>query len=347
MTAISPADPAQPILAVEDLNVRFAAQGRTISAVNGVSFSISPGETLAIVGESGSGKSTTGLAVMGLIERTRGTTISGAIRLRRKVGGECDVLRLPYRELRTVRGNDVAMIFQEPMSSLNPVYTIGAQIAEAIHLHRQASRAEALGTALSLLAELGISDPEKCLKSYPHQLSGGMRQRAMIAIALSCRPSLLIADEPTTALDVTVQAQILDLLARIQQQTGMALVFITHNLGIVSEIADRTLVMYAGEVVESVPASELFESPRMPYTAALLQSLPRLGADREGAERLPVIPGNVPSPSALPPGCRFHPRCAHHVAQVCDVGHPILEPCAADHWVRCYRWRDVWPEEAA
>jgi oligopeptide transport system ATP-binding protein len=331
---------ADPVLEVKNLVVSFAAQGRTVRAVNGVSFSIRPGETLAIVGESGSGKSTTGLALMGLIDRSN-AALSGSVRLRRKAGGQCDVLRLPARELRKVRGNDIAMIFQEPMSSLNPVYSIGDQIAEAIRLHQRVDRSKTQDMALALVKELGIPNPEKAVASYPHQLSGGMRQRVMIAIALSCRPSLLIADEPTTALDVTVQAQILELLKRVQEQTGMAMIFITHNLGVVSEIADRTLVMYAGEVVEAVPTAELFEHPRMPYTAALLRSLPRLGVGRRKGERLAAIPGNVPNPVALPSGCRFHPRCAHYVPARCDTGRPELEDSAPEHLVRCYRWREI------
>jgi oligopeptide transport system ATP-binding protein len=227
------------------------------------------------------------------------------------------------------------------MSSLNPVYSIGAQICEAIQLHQRTSRAEALSRALELLLDLGIPNPERCLTSYPHQLSGGMRQRVMIAIALSCQPNLLIADEPTTALDVTVQAQILDLLARIQEQTGMAIVFITHNLGVVSVIADRTLVMYAGEVVEFLPTESLFGGARMPYTAALLRSLPRLSDERRAGERLAAIPGSVPDARNPPDGCRFHPRCAYQVEGVCDAQRPELVQCGADHLVRCLRWRDI------
>jgi peptide/nickel transport system ATP-binding protein len=331
----------EPVLTVEELEVGFSAGGRTIRAVNGMSFSIAPGETLAIVGESGSGKSTTGLALMGLVEKTKQIRISGRVRLKSKSGRVCDVLELPARALRQVRGNDIAMIFQEPMSSLNPVYSVGAQIAEAVALHRNVGRAEGLARALALLEQLGVPNPDKCMVSYPHQLSGGMRQRVMIAMALSCEPRLLIADEPTTALDVTVQAQIIELLKEAQAQTGMAIIFITHNLGIVSEMADRTLVMYAGEVVESVSATELFERPRMPYTAALLRSLPRLDVDRPPAAKLAAIPGGVPNAGALPSGCRFHPRCAHFLAKTCDTARPVLEACAPGHWVRCHRWRDI------
>ena len=333
--------PHEPVLTVEELQVGFSVGNRTIRAVNGVSFSVAPGETLAIVGESGSGKSTTGLALMGLIEKTKRIRISGRVRLKSKIGRVCDTLELPARTLRQVRGNDIAMIFQEPMSSLNPVYSIGAQIAEAVALHRKMSRADSLARALELIEQLGVPNPDKCLVSYPHQLSGGMRQRAMIAMALSCEPRLLIADEPTTALDVTVQAQIIELLKQVQARTGMAIIFITHNLAIVSEIADRTLVMYAGEVVESVSAADLFDRPRMPYTAALLQSLPRLDVDRPRAAKLAAIPGGVPNAGALPSGCRFHPRCGYFLGSTCDAARPPLEPCAPGHWVRCHRWRDI------
>ncbi len=347
MSGLAPSLPPQALLEVDNLEVSFVTGSRIVQAVNGVSFSIASGETLAIVGESGSGKSTTGLAMMGLIQRSATTAISGEVRLRRKADGQCDVLRLSGRELRKVRGNDVAMIFQEPMSSLNPVYSIGAQIGEAIRLHQHVGRAEAQAKALVLLKDLGVPNPEKCLTSYPHQLSGGMRQRVMIAIALSCEPSLLIADEPTTALDVTVQAQILDLLATIQRKTGMAIIFITHNLGVVSLIADRTLVMYAGEVVEQVPTGELFERPRMPYTAALLRSLPRLDNERLAGERLAAIPGSVPDAGHPPDGCRFHPRCDHSVEGICNGERPGLTACGTDHLVRCFRWREIEPGAAA
>ena len=338
---------ADALLEVQDLKISFATSTGSVQAVNGVSFAIGRGETLAIVGESGSGKSTTGLALMGLLRHSATAAVSGQIHLRRKNGPPCDVLSLAEHELREIRGDDVAMIFQEPMSSLNPVYSIGAQIGEAIRLHQRTGRAEAQARALELLHELGIPNPEKCLTSYPHQLSGGMRQRVMIAIALSCQPDLLIADEPTTALDVTVQAQILELLARLQHQTGMAVIFITHNLGVVSEIADRTLVMYAGEVVESLPTDELFRAPKMPYTAALLRSLPRLDTERVSGDRLAAIPGSVPDANRLPPGCRFHPRCAFRADGICDRERPQLDACAPDHLVRCLRWREIAAEQAA
>jgi oligopeptide transport system ATP-binding protein len=333
--------PSDLILAVEDLHVEFTAQGRRIRAVDGLSFSVRRGETLAIVGESGCGKSTTGLAVMGLIDRAPGTRVAGAVRLRRKSGAWSNLLDLDDRALRSVRGNDVAMIFQEPMSSLNPVFTIGAQITEALSQHQRLDADAARPKARALLDELGIADPDRCLASYPHQLSGGMRQRVMIAIALSGNPSLLIADEPTTALDVTIQAQILELLQQIQQRTGMSIIFITHNLGVVAEIAQRAVVMYAGELVEALPVAALFGQARMPYTMALLRSVPRLTRDRRSRAKLAAIPGGAPSVGTVPPGCAFHPRCQHHVAGKCDAARPTLETLACEHTIRCHRWREL------
>ncbi len=330
-----------PILRVEDLSVTYATRGRTIHAVRNVSFDLHRGETLAIVGESGCGKSTTGLAIMGLVDRAQGARISGAIKLARKDGTRTNIVDLDDRTLRKVRGNDVAMIFQEPMSSLNPVYTIGAQVTEALRQHQRLDARTASEKALDLLAELGIPNPRQCLARYPHQLSGGMRQRAMIAIALSGNPSLLIADEPTTALDVTIQAQILELLQDIQRRTGMSVIFITHNLGVVGEIAQRAIVMYAGEVAESLPVASLFVRARMPYTMALLRSLPRVGGDGRARSRLAAIPGAPPSLSAAMSGCAFQPRCEHRRQGHCDIEHPALDAAASDHLVRCLRWRDI------
>ena len=338
---------AEPVLELKDLEVSFSWRGRVIRAVNGVSLEVAPGETVAIVGESGSGKSTAGLAAIGLIERAAGTRIAGVARIRCKNGRTVDLATAPAHELRRIRGNDVAMIFQEPMSSLNPVYSIGSQIAEAIMLHGRTTRRSALEKAKALLGELGIPDPGKCLASFPHQLSGGMRQRVMIAMALSCEPSVLIADEPTTALDVTIQAQILELLADIQRRRRMSIVFITHNLGVVSEIADRVIVMYAGQIVESLPIAELFTGAAMPYTRALLASFPLLGEERSPESRLPAIRGNVPNASALPPGCAFHPRCQYAMRDVCDREPIPLESKAPGHLVRCVRWRDVVREARA
>ena len=327
------------LLDVRDLAVRFASRTGVVNAVNGVSFSIAPGETVALVGESGSGKSTVGLAVMGLTQVTRAGDLGGTIDLTFKDGRRRDLMGLSDREMQKVRGNEVAMIFQEPMTSLNPVHTIGWQVSEAITRHQGARWRDAEKSARGLLDALGIPDPARCLRAYPHQLSGGMRQRVMIAIALSCRPSLLVADEPTTALDVTVQAQILELLKRLQAETGMAILFITHNFGVVAEIAERTMVMYAGQIVESGAVSRIFHAPRMPYTRALLESLPRIGRDR--GKRLRAIPGQVPNATALPPGCAFHPRCRHAQPGLCDARPPDLEACDDGHRVRCLRWAEI------
>ncbi len=332
---------SQPLLDVEALTVHFRSRTGTVQAVSEVSFQLGAGETLAIVGESGSGKSTTGLAIMGLLPADRTARIGGAIRLASKSGRVRDVLRLTDSERRQVRGNDVAMIFQDPMSSLNPIYSVGSQIVEAVRQHRRVAPRDAAAEALRLLGELGIPNPDRILASYPHQLSGGMRQRVMIAIALSCRPRVLIADEPTTALDVTIQAQILALLKRLQRETDMAVVFITHNLGVVAEVADRLIVMYAGRVVETGPVHAVFKTPRMPYTQSLLRSLPRLDDLQQSGKLLEAIPGNVPSAMALPPGCSFHPRCRHQVGGICDHRIPSLEPCAPDRLVRCARWREI------
>jgi peptide/nickel transport system ATP-binding protein len=328
------------LLEVRDLTVRFSGRGQVVNAVNGVSFDLAPGETVALVGESGCGKSTIGLAIMSLTGVTRAEHLTGAITLTFKDGKRQDLMGLSDRAMQAVRGNEVAMIFQEPMSSLNPVHTVGWQIREAITCHQGASRTAADDSALRLLKQLGIPDAERCLHAYPHQLSGGMRQRVMIAIALSCRPSLLIADEPTTALDVTIQAQILELLKRLQAQTGMAILFITHNFGVVAEIAQRTMVMYAGRIVEAGGVGEVFHAPRMPYTRALLDSLPRLGREAPGA-RLRAIPGQVPSASSLPPGCAFHPRCRYALPGLCDARVPALEMCADHRVVRCLRWTEI------
>jgi len=331
--------PPEPLLDVRRLSVTFMTRERDIAAVKDVSFALHQGETLAIVGESGCGKSTTGLALMGLIDRGRGTNVTGSIDLVRKNGTRCDILGMDDRALRGVRGNDIAMIFQEPMSSLNPVYSIGAQVIEALRQHQDIDTRAAGEKARALLADLGIGDTNRCLESYPHQLSGGMRQRVMIAIALSGNPRILVADEPTTALDATIQAQILELLQKVQQRTGMSMIFITHNLGVVGEIAQRAIVMYAGEVTESLPVSALFEHARMPYTKALLRSLPRLGERK--SEKLAVIPGSPPNLGNRLSGCAFHPRCEYFLKGRCDAEHPGLDRVGSDHAVRCLRWRDL------
>jgi peptide/nickel transport system ATP-binding protein len=327
------------LLEVENLTVTFPTEEGPVTAVDDLSFAIGRGETLVIVGESGSGKSVTSLAVMGLIAAP-GRVAAKAIRLIAKGGGARDLSRLPEGEMRRVRGAEIAMIFQEPMTSLNPVYTIGEQIIEAIRFHETMSRRAARARAEEMLKLLGIPEPRRRLDAYPHQLSGGMRQRAMIGMALSCRPSLLIADEPTTALDVTVQAQILELIRGLQKDFGMAVIFITHNLGVAAEIADRIMVMYAGQAVETGSARAIFRGTRLPYTIGLMRSVPRLGLDRDSGP-LPAIPGNVPDLRRLPKGCRFHPRCSWFEPGLCDAELPPLEACGERHLVRCLRWRKV------
>jgi oligopeptide transport system ATP-binding protein len=332
---------APALLEVESLKVTFATDIGVIPAVNGVSFTVQPRETLALVGESGSGKSVTGLSVMRLTPRGSGCRVEGRIRFR-----DTEVLDLPEKEMRALRGDRISMIFQEPMTSLNPVKTVGEQIAEAIRCHRDVGHAAALGRAAELLDLVGIPDARQRLRSYPHHMSGGMRQRAMIAMALSCEPDLLIADEPTTALDVTVQAQILELMKRLQEQTGMSVIFITHNLGVVAEIADRVMVMYAGRIVEEGAVVPLLTRPLMPYTQGLLRSVPRLPTGRRQRERLDAIAGNVPNPAGLPAGCSFAPRCPHAVAQQCEARLPELDIAVTGHRVRCVRWRELAAEPA-
>jgi oligopeptide transport system ATP-binding protein len=272
--------------------------------------------------------------------------ISGRIAFRGQDGQVRDLARLPARAMRRIRGKEIAMVFQEPMSCLNPVYTVGDQIADSVMLHQGRRRADALKVAEEMLARLGIPDPRARLASYPHEISGGMAQRVMIAMALACRPALLIADEPTTALDVTVQAQLLELMKTLQSEIGMAMLFITHNLGVAAEIADRIAVMYAGRVVEEGPSSAIFAAPRMPYTAGLLASVPRLVLD-DREMRLAAIPGEVPSPTHHPRGCAFHPRCAHALPGLCDAAVPAIEPCGPAHQVRCVRWQTLAAEAAA
>jgi peptide/nickel transport system permease protein len=286
---------------VRDLNVAIETPNGRIEPVSGVSFDVIPGETLAIVGESGSGKSLTATSLLGLLPRTASASGTAAFDGR-------DLLRLGDAEMRMLRGNRIAMIFQDPMSSLNPVHTVGTQVAEASRAHRLLSKPAARAEALALFRRVGIADPERRLDAYPHELSGGMRQRVMIAIAVANRPALLIADEPTTALDATIQAQILDLLADLRNEGGMSLIFITHNLGIVSEIADRVVVMYAGCVVEQGPVADVFARPLHPYTQALLAAVPR-----DNATPVPIH-GTVPPPHQFPEGCRFHPRCSRATA---------------------------------
>jgi peptide/nickel transport system ATP-binding protein/oligopeptide transport system ATP-binding protein len=325
----------EPLLSVRDLQTTFVLGRRAeVRAVDGVSFDVFPGETLAIVGESGSGKSVTSLSIMRLLPAATGKITGGRIMFRGR-----DLASLSEREMRAIRGREIGMIFQEPMTSLNPVHTIGDQISETVIRHEGVSRAKGLERAVEMLALVGIPEPRKRAANYPHQMSGGMRQRAMIAMALSCRPALLIADEPTTALDVTIQAQILELMKDLQRQMGMAIIFITHDLGVVAEVADRVLVMYAAQAVETGPVGEIFANPRMPYTAGLMGSIPRLGAS-ERKVRLTTIPGQVPSLARLPQGCRFSPRCAYAI-DACRAGEPALAPVSPGHAARCIRAAEI------
>lgn len=330
----------QPLLDVRNLRVDFRGEMGTVSAVSDISFTLRRGETLVIVGESGSGKSVTSLAVMGLVPQPPGRIAGGQILFHARDGQTHDLARADARTMQRLRGAEIAMIFQEPMTALNPVYTIGSQIVETIRLHEPLGRRAARARAVEMLALLGVPEPQRRFDAYPHELSGGLRQRAMIAMALSCNPSLLIADEPTTALDVTVQAQILALIAKLQKELAMGVIFITHNLGVAAEIADQILVMYAGQTVESAPARDIFQETRMPYTQGLLKSIPRLGMERD-AGPLPTIPGSVPNLGEMPRGCIFHPRCAHALPQPCCDRRPELEPVNDRHLVRCARWRDI------
>ncbi|GKY87730.1 ABC transporter ATP-binding protein [Sinisalibacter aestuarii] len=328
-----------PLLEVANLRTTFDTPRGKVVSVEDVSFSVPRGKTLGLVGESGSGKSVTSLSIMRLVGRGGGQVEAGTITLRGNDGAGIDVLSLPERQMREVRGRDMAMVFQEPMTSLDPVWSIGDQIAESIRLHHGASKREARAQAVEMLRLVGIPAPERRVKDYPHQLSGGMRQRVMIAIALSCRPGLLIADEPTTALDVTIQAQILDLIRRLQAEIGMSVLFITHNLGVVAEIADRVAVMYSGQVVEEGPVAEIFANPRHPYTVGLMASIP--GGDhglKDG--HLPTIGGAPPNPLDRPAGCRFAPRCTL-AKDACRAAGPALEEVAPQHKVRCIRWQEV------
>ena len=324
----------EPLLRVRDLKTYFVTEhgSGTARAVDGVSFDVRPGETLGIVGESGCGKTVTSLSILRLIPEPPGHIRPGSFI---EFEGR-NILTLEPKELRAVRGNQIAMIFQEPMTSLNPVFTVGDQIAEAAIVHQHLSRAAARRRAIEMLQLVGIPDPAERVDHYPHQMSGGMRQRVMIAMALVCHPKLLIADEPTTALDVTIQAQILELLERLQAELGMAVMLITHDLGVVAGTADRVVVMYAGQVVEQASTVELFARPLHPYTEGLLASVPRLDAPQQGRARgrLHSIPGQVPAATAWPEGCRFHPRCPYAWDR-CRVEEPPLLASGA-HTARCW-----------
>ncbi|WP_163851918.1 ABC transporter ATP-binding protein [Pseudooceanicola aestuarii] len=319
------------LLNVKDLQIHFRTATGVNRAVDGLSFDINAGEALAVVGESGCGKSVTSMSILGLLPTPPGK-IAGEINFRGK-----DLLKTSERQMRRLRGSEIGMIFQEPMTSLNPVFTIGQQIGESVRLHERASRAEARDRAIEMLRLVGIPSPERRVDEYPHQLSGGMRQRAMIAIALACNPALLVADEPTTALDVTIQAQILDLMQNLREKVGSAVMLITHDLGVVAEFAERVLVMYAGRKVEEARVGDLFRNPRHPYTQGLLNAVPKLGSSLAvgGATRLAEIPGRVPDLSKALQGCAFADRCP--LAQdVCRRIDPALEAKAPGHLAACH-----------
>jgi oligopeptide/dipeptide ABC transporter ATP-binding protein len=318
----------KPLLEVKNLRTSFFTDAGEVRAVDGVSFSVAPGELMGLVGESGSGKTASVLSIMRLLPESA-----------RIVGGEIifddkDLLKLSEPEMRHIRGAQIAMIFQEPMTSLNPVFTIGSQIGEAIRLHQHTSRAETRSRTIEALRMVGIADPERRIDDYPHQLSGGMRQRVMIAMALSCNPKVLIADEPTTALDVTIQAQILDLIRELQVRLGLAVILVTHDLGIVAEYADNVTILYSARVMEQAPSAELFRNPLNPYTCGLLESIP--GIDGTAHRRLRAIPGTIPSALNPPSGCRFHPRCPRAIPD-CSTIDPPLEAKAPNHYVACIR----------
>ena len=319
------------LLDIRGLRTQFFTDDGLARAVDGVSYSLEKGETVGVVGESGCGKSVTALSVLRLIPDPPGKIVEGEILFE-----GTDLLQLSAADMRRIRGNDISMIFQEPMTSLNPVFTIGNQITEAVRLHQGLNKKDALAKAVEALKLVGIPVPERRVHEYPHQLSGGMRQRAMIAMALSCNPKVLIADEPTTALDVTIEAQILDLMRTLQEELGTAIIMITHDLGVIADIARKVVVMYAGKVVEQAPVERVFGSPNHPYTQGLLQSLPRVDKDASGAkQRLQEIPGIVPSLLNLPTGCKFASRCPSVMPQ-CHEQEPPLEQVAANHFSACW-----------
>mgnify|MGYP000610364365 FL=1 len=318
------------LLEVKELETHFHIKGKVARAVNGVSFSVEQGEVVALVGESGSGKSVTSLSVLGLIPSPPGKIEGGQILF----DGE-DLLKKSNREMQDVRGNEISMIFQEPMTSLNPVYPVGKQISEAIRRHQKISKKEARAIAIDMLDKVGIPSPETRVDDYPHQMSGGMRQRVMIAMALATKPQLLIADEPTTALDVTIQAQILDLMNRLREDTGTSILLITHDLGVVAETADRVVVMYCGKVMEMANVVDLFEEPKHPYTQGLIASIPKMEGE---SDRLTMIEGNVPNPMNMPAGCPFEPRCSKSLG-ICKHKMPELKT-VGDREVRCFLYDD-------
>ena len=322
---------SQTLISVKNLQTYFFTPEGVVRALEDVSFDIPRGECLGVLGESGCGKSVTALSIMRLIPSPPGRIMRGSIEFMGR-----DLLQLPMSKMRQIRGNSIAMIFQEPMTSLNPVYTVGDQIAESVIFHQDVSRAEALNRAVEMLKLVGIPSPEKRVKEYPHQLSGGMRQRAMIAMAMACQPKLLIADEPTTALDVTIQAQILDLMVELQEELGMSIMMITHDLGVIAEISHHVVVMYAGHVVEYAPIDSLFENPRHPYSQGLMRSIPRLGAKfSRGKQPLKEIPGMVPNLIRPPKSCLFQPRC-DQAFERCTREKPPLFSLDHNHGARCW-----------
>ncbi len=319
------------ILEIKDLHTHFFTAEGVGRAVDGVSFHVNRGETLGLVGESGCGKSVTSLSILRLIPNPPGRIVSGNI-----IFNQQDLLQLSEKEMRSIRGNKISMIFQEPMTALNPVFTVGEQIAEVFRIHRKMKRREAFDSAVEMMDKVRIAAPRARAKEYPHQLSGGMRQRIMIAMALACDPDLLIADEPTTALDVTVQAQILALMDDLQQRTGAAILLITHDLGVIAETADRVAVMYAGQVVEQAPVKQIFSDPLHPYTRGLLRSIPR--TTHADQTRLNVIPGTVPSAAHYPSGCRFNPRCSERL-DICDKQECASETTNDNRDIRCFLYQ--------
>jgi len=318
------------LLYIDNLKIRFKSDAGYVTAVNGVTFDVKEGETLAIVGESGSGKSLTSLAIMGILP-ANGEIYEGSIMFKGK-----NLRKINKREYRSLRGNEISMIYQEPMTSLNPVFTIGNQLDEAIIVHENISKDAATKKSIEMLELVGIPDAAKTMRRFPHQLSGGMRQRVMIAMALACQPSLLIADEPTTALDVTIQAQILALMRQLKEKSNTSIIFITHDLGVVAEIADRVAVMYAGEVVEIAPVNELFEKSIHPYTKGLMAAIPKVHDELSVDEDLYSIEGTVPNPEQMPTGCKFHPRCPL-ADEDCIKTHPPLEYVNEFHAKRCIK----------
>ena len=323
----------KPLLSVTGLTTEFQTDEGLVRAVDGVSFDLPPGGTLGIVGESGCGKSVTALSIMGLLPRPNGNIRSGKIHYQ----GE-DLAAADTTRLQRIRGNEISMVFQEPMTALNPVHTIGRQLTEVVAIHTDQSPDEQIRTAVAMLQRVGIPAPELRMTEYPHQLSGGMRQRVVIAIALICEPRLLIADEPTTALDVTIQAQILDLISSLQKDFGMAMIMITHDLGVIAETCEQVVVMYAGQVVEQGSVFDIFDRPKHPYTQGLLRSIPKLTDIPK--QPLDIIPGMVPSLHELPVGCRFANRCQHRAAE-CDDAGLIVDAVTEAHTVRCLKWRQL------